>query len=159
MSAFIVDYKTIDNILSVRLNHNILVNYCYLESEFDSLFYFNDGEGLYRQSDYYIYENLEKLGKEFLRLNIESVEARYPGDEDINMAMEYAENYKFKSVDNITLGQALKSLNCLMYQSCEIDKYQDNPIWEKMERLKKYLTDAFINLNDEYKNAVWSDSY
>ena len=84
MSAFIVDYKTIDNILSVRLEHNILNNYCYLSSEFDSLFYFNDGEGLYRQSDYYIYENLEKLGKEFLRLNIESVEARYPGDENIN---------------------------------------------------------------------------
>lgn len=158
MSAFIVDYKTIDNILSVRLNHNILVKYCYLESEFDSLFYFDDGLPHW-QSDFYLYDNLEKLGKEFLRLNIESVEARYPGDEDINMAMEYAENYKFKSVDNISLGQALKSLNCLMYQSCEIDKYQDNPIWKKMEELKKYLTDAFINLNDEYKNAAWSDSY
>ena len=151
MSAFIVDYKTIDNILSIRLNQGILLNYCYLKSEFDTLFE--------KPSDYWIFENLENLGKEFLRLNIESVNTRYPDDDKINMPMDYAENYKFKDIDFMDLGQAIKSLDCLMYQSCEIDKYQDNPIWEKMEKLKKYLTDAFINLNDEYKNADWSDSY
>ena len=30
---------------------------------------------------------------------------------------------------------------------------------KKMETLKKYLTDAFIQLNEEYKNAKWSDTY
>lgn len=67
MSAFIVDYKTIDNILSVRLNHNILVNYCYLESEFDSLFYFNDGLPHW-QSNFYLYDNLEKTWKRVFKI-------------------------------------------------------------------------------------------
>ncbi len=46
-----------------------------------------------------------------------------------------------------------------MYQSCEQDDYKQNPVWQKMEKLKAYLTDAFIQLNDEYKNAKWSDTY
>ncbi len=74
MSAFIVDYKTIDNILSVRLNSDILTQHCYLKSEFETLF---DNYAGYTR-DYLIYDNLEALGKEFLRLNIASVNARYP---------------------------------------------------------------------------------
>ena len=150
MSAYIVDYKTIDNILSIRLNNDILVNYCYLKSEFETLF---DGYN----GDYFIYESLEALGKEFLELNIKSVEARYPNDEPIED--EYLQDYKFNCVDNVSLAQALKSLNCLMYQSCEIENYEQNITYKKMELLKKYLVDAFINLNEEYKNAKWSDCY
>ena len=46
-----------------------------------------------------------------------------------------------------------------MYQSCEIDNYKDNETYKKMERLKNYLLDAFLCLNDEYKQAAWSDCY
>ena len=152
MSAFIVDYKTIDNILSIRLNSDVLTQYCYLKSEFETLF---DNYAGYTR-DYLIYDNLEALGKEFLRLNIASVNARYPQDEE---PMDYADFYKFNSIDDISIAQALKSLNCLMYQSCEQDDYKQNPVWQKMEKLKVYLTDAFIQLNDEYKNAKWSDTY
>ena len=152
MSAFIVDYKTIDNILSIRLNSDVLTQHCYLKSEFETLF---DNYAGYTR-DYLIYDNLEALGKEFLRLNIASVNARYPQEEE---PMDYADFYKFNSIDNISIAQALKSLNCLMYQSCEQDDYKQNPVWQKMEKLKAYLTDAFIQLNDEYKNAEWSDTY
>lgn len=149
MSAFIVDYKTIDNVLSIRLNHDILTNHCYLESEYDSLF--NSPRG-------WIHDQLEELGKEFLRLNIISVEERYPNDEEMHEEMSYADNYKFKDT-NCSLAQAIKSIKCLMYQSCEIENYKDNYTYQKMERLERYLTDAFLCLNDEYKQAAWSDCY
>ena len=74
MSAFVVDYKTIDNVLSIRLNHDILLNHCYLESEY---------EGLFDCARGWIHDKLETLGKEFLRLNVESVVQRYPNDEII----------------------------------------------------------------------------
>lgn len=149
MSAFIVDYKTIDNVLSIRLNHDILLNHCYLESEYDGLFSSPRG---------WIHEQLEELGKEFLRLNIISVEERYPDHEEMHEEMSYADNYKFKDT-GCSLAQAIKSIQCLMYQSCEIDNYKDNLTYQKMERLKKYLIDAFLCLNDEYKNAEWADCY
>lgn len=151
MSAFIVDYKTIDNILSIRLDCSFLTNYCYFKSEFESVIQnYNN--------DWNIYNDLENLGKEFLKLNIESVEARYPGDEDINMSMKYAKNYKFKPV-KCSLAQTIKSLQCLMYQSCEIENYQENETYQKMDRLKKILLNAFLYINEDYKKAKWSDSY
>lgn len=149
MSAFIVDYKTIDNVLSIRLNHDILRDHCYLESEYDGLF--NTQRG-------WIHDKLEALGKEFLRLNILSVTERYPNDEEMHEDSSYVENYKFKDT-NCSLAQAIKSIQCLMYQSCEIDNYKENETYKKMERLKKYLVDAFLCLNDEYKQAAWSDAY
>ena len=150
MSAFIVDYKTIDNILSIRMNQDILLNHCYLNSQYESLFN--------RAGDYWIFENLENLGKEFLRLNIESVCERYPNDEEMHEDNSYAENYKFQDT-NCSLAQAIKSIQCLMYQSCEIENYKENETYKKMERLKKYLIDAFLCLNEEYKKAAWDDSY
>lgn len=148
MSAFIVDYKTIDNVLSIRLNPEILRDHCYLESEYDGLF----------NSRGWIHEQLEELGKEFLTLNIESVYKRYPELKEKRKMLVYADNYKFKDT-GCSLAQAIKSIQCLMYQSCEIDNYEDNPTFRKMERLKKYLIDAFLCLNDEYKQAAWSDCY
>lgn len=150
MSAFVVDYKTIDNVLSIRLNHDILLNHCYLESEYNGLFS--------NENEFSIYENLENLGKEFLRLNIISVAERYPNYEEMHEEMAYAENYKFKDT-KCSLAQAIKSIQCLMYQSCEIDNYKNNYTYQKMERLEKYLIDAFLCLNEEYKQAAWSDSY
>lgn len=149
MSAFVVDYKTIDNVLSIRLNHDILLNHCYLESEYEGLF--NSPRG-------WIHNQLEDLGKEFLRLNVKSVCERYPNDEEMHEEPSYVENYKFKDT-GCTLAQAIKSIQCLMYQSCEIDNYKDNETYKKMERLKNYLVDAFLCLNEEYKNAAWSDCY
>lgn len=177
MSAFIVDYKTIDNILSVRLNPDILINHCFLESEFDSLLGFD------YISNFYLDDRLEKLGKEFLTLNIESVNARYPNNDEMftykgcqipegeecdgildcseceYCGYMYVTDYKFRPIEKASLAQAIKSLNCLMYQSCEIDNYKENETYKKMERLKQYLIDAFLCSNDEYKNAKWSDYY
>ena len=150
MSAFVVDYKTIDNVLSIRLNNDILLNHCYLDAEYESLF--DNG------NQFFIYENLENLGKEFLRLNIISVAERYPNNEEMHEEMAYAENYKFKDT-KCSLAQAIKSIQCLMYQSCEIEDYKNNYTYQKMERLKKYLVDAFLCLNEEYKQAAWSDTY
>lgn len=150
MSAFVVNYKTIDNVLSIRCNQDIMLNHCYLKSEYESLF---DKPG-----DYWLFENLENLGKEFLRLNIASVCERYPNDEEMHEEDAYAEKYKFTDT-NCSLPQAIKSIQCLLYQSCEIENYKDNPTYKKMERLKKYLIDAFLCLNDEYKNAKWADAY
>lgn len=146
MSAFVVDYKTIDNILSLRLNHDFLRDYCYFESEFQEI---TENYG----NDWNIYEDLENLGKEFLKLNIESVNYRYSNHEPIHE--DYANFYKFNCVDKISIAQALKSLKCLMYQSCEIENYKENPTYKKMQKLEKIITDAFVYTNEEYKKAEW----
>ena len=150
MSAFIVDYKTIDNILSIRLNPNFLRDYCYFKSEFQTVI-----ENY--NNDWNIYNDLEKLGKDFLRLNIESVNNLYKHHE--KEELDYSNNYKFKIINNISIAQALKSLNCLMYQSCEVENFKENKTYKKMERLKEILTNAFIYINEEYKEAKWSDCY
>ena len=148
MSAFIVDYKTIDNILSLRLNHDFLRDYCYFKSEFQEIIEnFNN--------DWNIYEDLENLGKEFLKLNIESVNYRYNDNE----SEDYANFYKFNCINKVSIAQALKSLKCLMYQSCEVENYKENPTYKKMEKLEKIITDAFIYTNEEYSNAEWASSY
>lgn len=151
MSAFIVDYKTIDEILSLRLNHDFLRDYCYFKSEFETLF---DKYAGYTQ-DYLIFDNLEALGREFLKLNIESVNYRYNDNE----SEDYANFYKFNCIEKISIAQALKSLKCLMYQSCEIENYKENPTYKKMEKLEKIITDAFIYTNKEYSSAEWASSY
>ena len=148
MSAFIVDYKTIDNILSLRLNHDFLRDYCYFESEFQEI------TGNYG-NDWNIYNYLEKLGKEFLKLNIKSVNYRYQDGE----SEEYANFYKFNCIDKISIAQALKSLKCLIYQSCEVPNCEENPIYKKMQKLEKIITDAFIYTSKEYSNAEWASSY
>lgn len=145
MSAFVVDYKTVDNVLSIRLNHDILLKHCYLESEYD---------GLFNLTHAWIHEQLEDLGKEFLRLNVISVCERYPDNDEMHEPDSYIENYKFRDT-NCSLAQAIKSIQCLIYQSCEIPNYKENETYKKMERLKNYLIDAFLSLNEEYKNAEW----
>lgn len=146
MSAFIVDYKTIDNILSIRLNHSFLTNYCYFKSEFESV--------IEKYNDFNIYDDLEELGKEFLKLNIDSVNYRYRDNEDYS----WADSYKFNYV-NCSLAQTIKSIQCLMYQSCEIENYKENKTYQKLERLKQILLNAFLYINEDYKKAEWADSY
>lgn len=147
MSAFIVNYKTINNVLSIRLNSDLLRDYCYIKSEFDELLL-----DISTDQYPYLYDKLEQLGKEFLNLNIKSVDYRYNELNDKG----FADDFKFQDTKP-TLAQAIKSLNCLMYQSCEIENYKEDKTWQKMESLKKYLIDAFLHLNEEYKNAKWCD--
>ena len=145
MSAFIVDYKTIDNILSLRLNQKLLNNCCYFRSEFDNIC---------NNNGYDIYKDLSRIGKKFLRLNIESVNYRYSENTDF----DYAENYNFKDTD-ASIKQAIKNLSCLMYQSCEEENYKEKTTYKQLEKLKELYTSAMLYTDKEYSDAEWASSY
>ena len=149
MSSFIVDYKVIDEILTVRVDTNILNKYPYLKSEFLRV--------LDTDSDMEIYDSLERLGVEFLTLNVNAVNENYPDHEPTSL--DYATAYKFNDLDHVTIFQAIKSLQCLMYQSCDITDYKNNPTYQKMETLYKILLDISLYLNPEYQDATWGSSY
>lgn len=143
MSAFIVNYSVINNILSIAENHELMTKCCYLKRELTNIF----GQNKYGFIDE---EILNNAGQKFLELNIDSVNYRYNEEEDYI----YAEEYRYKNT-KASLIQAIKSLNCLMYQSCEIENYKENPTYKKMERLKKLFIDTYFYTNEEYKQAQW----
>ncbi len=143
MSAFIVGHKNINNILSIMYNYDYLRKHYGLERELKE-FFGTDNDGFVSE------KVLTKLGQQFLRLNIRSVNFRY--DEDIDN--KHANSYKFE-FRKVPIAQSIKSLHCLMYQSCEIPKYQKNATYKKMMKLSKILEQSFIYNCIEYNEAEW----
>jgi hypothetical protein len=142
MSAFVINSKTMDSILSIFENYEILNNCYFLKGELEIIL---NGK------------SLTELGKEFLKLNIESVSYRYNLKSDsieYLEYLEYLENY-FYSFHKYSLAQTIKSLDCLMYQSCELENYKENETYQKMEAMKKILIDALIYMNEDYQKASW----
>ena len=143
MSAFICNHETIDNILSIVQNHDWLRKDCFLDKELRKAIT-NDVDGFLTN------KVLTELGKKFLRLNIKSVNFRY----DENIKYDHANSYKFKYRE-VPIIQSIKSLHCLMYQSCEIHNFLKNKTYKKMKELEKILTSSFIHNCQEYRDAEW----
>ena len=149
MSAFIVDYKVIDNILASRFNATLLYKVFFFKNEFDNI--------IGSKGDCYIIDELTKIGKEFLKLNTDSVNFRYDEpatEEDLN----YINEYEFNDCGS-SIVQSIKSVQCLMYQSCEVDNYKDNETYKKLEILLDLLKESYLYLDEDYQNAKWGDCY
>ena len=143
MSAFICNYEVIDNILSIVDNCDWLRKDCFIRSELKEFFGTNP-QGCITP------EILSNIGKEFLKLNIKSVNYRYSE----NTSNKYANSYKYK-FRKVPIIQSLKSLHCLMYQSCEIPNYTKNKTYKKMKELEKILVNSYIHSCKEYRDAAW----
>ena len=134
MSAFLVDDITIDRILShlkATKNDDDLIR---------SAFHKNI------DSD----EDLTIIGRELLRLNYRSLLNRYndPIPEELD--------YKFKSVE-VSPIQAVKSVECLMYQSCEEGLLitTESGYYKFLETLLHLWSSSIVHGLPEYDTAVW----
>lgn len=143
MSAFIVDNTTIDKILSPIFNNN--VSQCYIE-DLKQILRFNLEVLLYPNLDNY--EIMSKIGHSFLLLNYESVNYIY------NENNKPENNYTFHFVD-CSIIESVKALRCLMYQSCEIPNYAENPIYNVMNDYLNMLMYIIISKLPEYEKAEW----
>ena len=139
MSAFLMDMQSLNN----------LVRWFYFET---------DREGTYRQCkkiitdflkvDMYSEDWDKVFIKELYALNCYSLNQRY-GD-DLNSFPEF----EFKGSETISKIQALKLVQCWLYQSCEGDS-EKKPLFKLMQKIENILLNAIVSDLEEYKTAKW----
>lgn len=88
-----------------------------------------------------------ELGEAMARLNVQSVSQRY---NDPNVAFTY--RYKHDRIP--TLVQALKLLNCWLYQSCEGVCFKEG-LFIMAEALKVAMYETIVADLPEYQAADW----
>jgi len=137
MSAFIVENKTINRILTyLELNQH-------QNGQWESRRLKEAGYDITTQ------DGLTVLGQTMLNLNTDAVDQRY--DEKNNR--EFVGKYNFKTipVDRI---QALKSLRCLIYQCLEGD-IPEREFFKLMDAISYQWMYAIINDMEAFQTADW----
>ena len=129
MSAFVVDHKTIDRILS---------------------FLFFNSKSTYFSNDYADEKKLTETGRKLLKMNIKAVNYRY--DEKRNF--DYAERYDAK-ISPVSVLQALKSLQCLLYQ-CSEGKIPRMKLYKEFREIERRILHFIIDEMPGYKKAEWN---
>lgn len=97
-----------------------------------------------RQSLNPIYATFDEFGQDLFEANVRSVNHRY------NEADE-APAYSWRPVAGVTPVQVLKALQCLEYQSCEVDGWSSSPMAGEFERIRSYAISALPG----YDEAPW----
>lgn len=138
MSAFIVQNKTINNIVSEL--------YCGNEQTWEKRI-IKDATGY----DINTEEGLKGLALELHKLNIAGVSARYRGN------VGDFEPFVFKLEIHTKPMQALKSLKCLLYQCAEGGIPEQSTLYKLLERIDKSWCDKVISNLPEYEQAKWDD--
>ena len=137
MSAFIVENKTINRILTyLELNQ-------YQNGQWESRRLKEAGHDITTQ------DGLTILGRTMLNLNTDAVDQRY--DEKNNR--EFVGKYNFKTipVDRI---QALKSLRCWIYQCLQGD-IPEREFFKLMDAISYQWMYAIINDMKAFQTADW----
>lgn len=144
MSCFVVEDKLISDIMNfVRLREDKTnIKNSFITYKFSNQFDFQNKQ--YLTSDI-----LNLLALKLVNHNIESWNVRYP-----DHAMKIESQVELKSCyKSISIGQFLKNLDCLEYQSCEVENYYSNlhsSFWD-IQKLRSYA----IGLIDGYEQASW----
>jgi len=141
MSAWIVTNKSINNIV----NTFYWFKYPFYggRTELKELFNID----LEQHNDEDLNEELKKFGQLLINLNQESINQRYE-------KKDKPFKFKFSDVKSLSIFQFLKSVECLIYQSCE-GNCEDKKEYKFLVNLKRALTSKIINEIEEYKNAKW----
>lgn len=143
MSCFIVTHRNIDYILSTLDTMYMTNKPFYARSDINRI--------LQRDFDYCLSDDeLTKLGKDFIALNEEAYHQRYDEDVDKNNIDSYVYNH----ISDTNIYQALKSLNCLIYQCSEGD-VPDMELYKTLKELSNFLKDVIVNESEEYEQAEW----
>jgi len=152
MSAYVVKNKVINRILS-GLNHTYGWHglWC-LEYDFLKALRGAQGDG----------EARESLGRELYAINCESVRYRY-GDSDFDNlpgSIDPATGkspapYEYRLIGAPSLVQLYEDIKCWIYQSCESEVCQNDPVYKAIECFKARVADTIISGLPEYEKAGW----
>jgi len=136
MSSFLVNTKTINNILtgltSKKWIDGIMGKYPF--------------EDVIKKE-----EDFNKLGKRLLRLNINALIQRYKDDK--NQYKGILNNYKFNFVKSSKI-QFIKNLQCFLYQCLEGNNTKKK-LYKDLKKVENALINSYISNLKEYKKASW----
>lgn len=140
MSAFIVEDKTINTIITMLKNSEACLNSTwYIRQLKESGYYLEDG-------------GEEKLGREMFELNCRAVDERY-GE---GQAKEFCNlNYSFNRQSFYTVISAYKSLQCWLYQ-CSEGTVPEAPLFKLMQDISNNIAHHIVSRTPEYEKAPWA---
>ena len=137
MSAYICDPRTIDYLVTwatQRRDLSVYLGEDYPETRYDARA---------RSGARLNLRNLtpNELGQILLDENVRSVSARYPHDARQNLPgpvnNAYAFDYKFQPVRHQLAAWVVKSCDCVKYQSCETDDYEDTLAYKVLQAIRE----------------------
>ncbi len=139
MSSFIVQDRTI----------NRFINFVYWlkSSDLNKDFILRKlkGVGLSVENDAFCQE----FGFALMSLNCMAVASRY----DENLNQKAIDGFKFGNIE-VTEIQALKSLQCLLYQCCE-GSVPKTKLYKVLREIETSIMHSIINKMPEYEKAGW----
>lgn len=144
MSAFFVSKKHLDTIIRAALIREVAM---YLGWEGTSG-YQKHGTG----RSYMEHNCADSVGRMLWQANLDSMKARYPNDDYTGEEQDVA-YYRYPAFTREPEPvAALKLVNCLSYQSCEVEN------WEETEacRFLRNLAACLVTILPGYKEAAWS---
>jgi len=140
MSAFIVENKTINRILSFLYWDNGISD-SWNKRILDKVGFSVETE-----------KEQERLGKAMLIMNCRGVSQRYNEKQDAKII----KSYKFVDVvlkDRQEI-QVLKSLQCFLYQCCEGDT-DTLELYKALKEIEVSLLNSIVDKLPEYEKAIW----
>lgn len=136
MSAFVVNKRHIDAIITAGLTHNPSRD---LSWDFDE-----NRQELTR-------ETANRVGAMLWAENIASVRYRYADADVSGMVPADSESYVWATVGQVSVVQVLKFIDCLEYQSCEHPEWNDS----EAKVFCNALRNSLIFHLPGYKEADW----
>lgn len=137
MSAYIVSHETINRIVSFLYSNTGISAFSRNETIAKAGFPIAEQEGC------------SKLGKAMLKLNVAAVDQRY----NEKNRKEVIVNYQFNKVATSRI-QALKSLQCLLYQ-CSEGNVPKRKQYKMLKAIEKNIMHEIIDSLPEYQKAEW----
>jgi hypothetical protein len=130
MSAYVVNSETINRVVT---------------------FIGRNGESWMRDQ----HPDLEQLGRDMFALNLDAVHARYPGETDEELPGAVGPKvYEYGRAGCTGIHQAIKSLQCWLYQCSEGDTGRRG-LYQAMRDYERRLLGALVADMPEYKAADW----
>lgn len=133
MSAFIVENKTIDRIIN------------YFENEYIKGGYI---KRILDMTHLNLPDDFEKLGQLMLTLNTMAVNYRYGENQKPPI-------YKFKKMPPPDKIQALKSLQCFLYQCSEGEQFENSRLFRILEKAMRWIMKEIVISLPAYQRAEW----
>lgn len=147
MSAFVVNFETIDSILrAVDIDRTE-------KKRLEAMLFDGEPNDWPREYNLSTVSLKTFIGQELLRENELSVGHRYRDDkiESIAPMYKYKITPMLSSEISKKIFQALKSIDCLEYQSCEHDTWEQSKAYEILKRFRKQL----IQSHPDYDSSSW----
>lgn len=139
MSAFVVEDKTINRVVSFLHNQHHLSNY-HLKIK--------ESFGLDLLSE----EDCEKLARSMFETNCRSVRARYADADEAEMIpREFVYSYELRTPPI----QVYKSLRCWLYQCSEGDIPETSALYQGMRKLASLYAKEIVEASKDYEKADW----